>query len=218
MIYQYAHLYSFEYKGKSKRIDITNNKLKESPFHKIELFTVKYISHKRSRQQLQLLTSMPSKSKCPICMCNISLLANTNKCKHDFCKECLMKWSKESANVCPICKIRFNKVIIHLNNQKVEIPVKYKSINLSRDPFYSEYYPYDSDGDSLSTDSGCYVCDRNDDHENLLVCDSCEFYLCHYYCDNLSSIPDNDWICIYCRRNKRIQQAQTRKELRKLIH
>jgi hypothetical protein len=29
----------------------------------------------------------------------------------------------------------------------------------------------------------CYECNRGDDEDVLLICDLCDFYCCHVYCD-----------------------------------
>ena len=46
----------------------------------------------------------------------------------------------------------------------------------------------------------CYVCGRGD-HENvLLICDICDFYCCHIFCDPAlnNTIPEGDWACRQC--------------------
>lgn len=46
----------------------------------------------------------------------------------------------------------------------------------------------------------CYNCGRGDDEHVLLICDSCDFYCCHIYCDPVlrNNIPEGDWFCKYC--------------------
>jgi len=46
----------------------------------------------------------------------------------------------------------------------------------------------------------CYVCNMGDDEDVLLICDMCDFYCCHVYCDNrLNNImPEGDWYCRNC--------------------
>ena len=46
----------------------------------------------------------------------------------------------------------------------------------------------------------CYQCGRGDDEHVLLICDRCDWYCCHIYCDPRlgSRIPDGDWYCRYC--------------------
>ena len=46
----------------------------------------------------------------------------------------------------------------------------------------------------------CYNCGRGDDEHVLLICDRCDFYCCHIYCDPelTNHIPEGDWYCRYC--------------------
>lgn len=70
--------------------------------------------------KLQPSTSAPSTStptttttatveECSICYENIKDQGKLDSCVHLFCFECIFKWSKQ-ANVCPICKQRFNAI------------------------------------------------------------------------------------------------------------
>lgn len=49
----------------------------------------------------------------------------------------------------------------------------------------------------------CYECNRGDDEDVLLICDMCDFYCCHVYCDHtLADIfPENDWFCKFCKES-----------------
>ncbi len=57
----------------------------------------------------------------------------------------------------------------------------------------------------IETDENCYECENNDDAENLLICDECEFFCCHTYCCNppLDHVPIEDWFCRYCLQTRR---------------
>lgn len=46
----------------------------------------------------------------------------------------------------------------------------------------------------------CYVCGRGDNENVLLICDNCDFYCCHIYCDPSlnNTIPEGDWFCRNC--------------------
>lgn len=48
-------------------------------------------------------------SKCAICLGSIKIQGTINSCSHDFCFECIEKWSK-TQNTCPLCIKRFNKI------------------------------------------------------------------------------------------------------------
>mgnify|MGYP000869496188 FL=1 len=49
-------------------------------------------------------------------------------------------------------------------------------------------------------DDACYVCQRDNNPDVLLICDQCHFYMCHTYCCDppLSRVPTEDWICLFC--------------------
>ena len=44
-----------------------------------------------------------------ICLDNPNKIANIDTCKHEFCLDCIVKWSKVS-NTCPLCQARFEKI------------------------------------------------------------------------------------------------------------
>ena len=47
----------------------------------------------------------------------------------------------------------------------------------------------------------CYECGQEDNEDQLFVCDSCDYKICHWYCEpGRKNPPANDerWICKYC--------------------
>jgi len=46
---------------------------------------------------------------CAICLDKISVRGVLDSCQHDFCYDCIYKWSA-SSNTCPLCKNRFNSI------------------------------------------------------------------------------------------------------------
>ena len=45
----------------------------------------------------------------------------------------------------------------------------------------------------------CYVCGVGDDNEaNLLVCDKCDYRICHIVCLGLKAVPEGEWFCDQC--------------------
>ena len=45
----------------------------------------------------------------------------------------------------------------------------------------------------------CYVCGVGDEDEaNLLVCDKCDYRVCHIKCLGLKSVPEGEWFCDQC--------------------
>ena len=47
----------------------------------------------------------------------------------------------------------------------------------------------------------CMVCGFDYDIDKLIICDICNYNVCHTYCDRLSDIPLNDWLCLVCRKS-----------------
>lgn len=47
---------------------------------------------------------------CSICLEEPHNISNINTCKHQFCFDCISRWSKV-ANTCPLCQVRFEKII-----------------------------------------------------------------------------------------------------------
>ena len=56
----------------------------------------------------------------------------------------------------------------------------------------------------------CYVCDLGDNEQDLLICDECNYRICHTYCCGLNSIPDSDWFCNLC--SQQIAEKQREKQ------
>ena len=50
------------------------------------------------------------KNECIICMENMKEEATLDTCRHVFCYDCIVKWSK-TENTCPLCKARFHKIV-----------------------------------------------------------------------------------------------------------
>lgn len=56
--------------------------------------------------------------------------------------------------------------------------------------------------DDSQIDETCYICGGDDNQMELLVCDRCNFHVCHVHCDSDirdGQIPDGDWYCHFCR-------------------
>jgi len=47
--------------------------------------------------------------ECTICLDSIQIQGVLDCCQHDFCYDCIIKWSSNS-NTCPLCKKRFHNV------------------------------------------------------------------------------------------------------------
>ena len=44
----------------------------------------------------------------------------------------------------------------------------------------------------------CAVCTLEVDEDKLLICDKCDFNMCHTYCMDLDSVPEGEWLCPWC--------------------
>ena len=66
----------------------------------------------------------------------------------------------------------------------------------------------------------CYECGVGDNEDQLLVCDKCDYKICHISCCGLTSIPSGDWICKSCKEAEKIERKKKYKRRRyyKRIH
>lgn len=173
-----------DHKSKYTRVSTSNN---NSDCIRIKLpFQSK---HKRKRLKKNINNkelSLSSNAQCAICLNTISTLASPNSCNHDFCKECLIKWTTECTNQCPLCKKEFFSVISYEHNKRNEIQVKRKRIEVK---------------DYAVPEDKCYVCNSAKNKEEMLVCSECCVNVCHLLCDGLVKKPKNvnEWMCLFCR-------------------
>ena len=142
---------------------------------------------------------LPLDTECIICTCIIKELANPDGCNHDFCKSCLIEWSQRSSK-CPMCKTFYNNIYTYDKGIKKSISIneirsKYKKLIVDDSENHQEE---DEFNDEENIDEGCYICGKNTDQTNLLVCERCNGKCCHYYCINLNKIPEGKWYCTYC--------------------
>ena len=165
-----------------KNIELNNNKNEKKHLKRLKKNT--------DNKEMKL----PLDTECIICTCIIKELANPDGCNHDFCKSCLIEWSQRSSK-CPMCKKLYNNIIFYENGIK-----KQMSLNEIRKDYYKNILNEnnnESDNES-NIDEGCYICGKNTDQCNLLVCERCKGNFCHYYCINLNKIPEGKWYCEYC--------------------
>ena len=165
-----------------KNIELNNNKNEKKHLKRLKKNT--------DNKEMKL----PLDTECIICTCIIKELANPDGCNHDFCKSCLIEWSQRSSK-CPMCKKLYNNIIFYENGIKKQI-----SLNEIRKDYYKNILNEnnnESDNES-NIDEGCYICGKNTDQCNLLVCERCKGNFCHYYCINLNKIPEGKWYCEYC--------------------
>jgi hypothetical protein len=128
---------------------------------------------------------------CTICLDEIKHKALIEKCNHEFCYDCLNKWSDKSSS-CPLCKKDYDK-FAYWTRTKVYKYIKSKEF---------DDYDYDDETWVHNSSDNCMVCHSGINAHLLLVCDECDYNVCHTYCLQLDRIPDGDWICKECKLNK----------------
>ena len=136
--------------------------------------------------------------KCPICLDIIKEPSQLNTCHHEFCKECIDHWTQLSSQ-CPLCKENFTKVIYYdmRSHNTTEKKIKKKHFKPDEEEVEQWY---------TNCDDKCLICGKCDNTQELLVCDKCDFRICHTYCVGLDIIPEGDWICPEC-----IKKAEKKK-------
>jgi hypothetical protein len=128
----------------------------------------------------------------PCCIClgeKGSAIEGALGCKHIFCHPCIVGWAAIS-NYCPLCKVPFNAIKKLVRGIEVDYDcVRTKRIEEELLPTIIE-----------NTAENCVVCTRNDNSDCLLVCDHCNYNICHIQCMNppLEYIPEEDWYCGDC--------------------
>ena len=171
----------------NKNIEINDEKIGKKHFRRL----------KKNSDNKEM--KLPLDTECIICTCIIKELANPDGCNHDFCKSCLIEWSQRSSK-CPMCKTFYNNIYTYDKGIKKSISIneirsKYKKLIVDDSKNHQEE---DEFNDEENIDEGCYICGKNTDQTNLLVCERCNGKCCHYYCINLNKIPEGKWYCTYC--------------------
>lgn len=148
--------------------------------------------------------------QCIICFetSNETYFSYLNTCKHQFCTECISNWAKSSSQ-CPICKKNYSKLIPCDSSSSITT----KKIKKKRFRYIEE------EGDEWieNVAENCMICDKGDNNYLMLVCDKCQYNICHTYCAGLEYIPENDWYCRNCKKknkkNKENKNPQNKKGL-----
>lgn len=148
--------------------------------------------------------------KCPICLEPIKDNSYLDTCKHEFCKKCIDHWATVSSQ-CPCCKENFKKIIYYNSRSRNRTEKKIKKKKFKPDEEEIEQW-------YLNCDEMCFICKRSDNASVLLVCDRCNFRICHTFCVGLDRIPDEDFICPECsNRTKRMKKKKAFYEKKKTM-
>ena len=112
---------------------------------------------------------------CIICLNKVKDPIRPYTCKHIFCERCFEVYI-QSFDTCPICKIKFNKILKLYDSSLF----KNKKIGLFQGNLEDKLYRFSFN--SIPEDH-CIVCKKNEDKDFLLVCDRYCINQFHYYCD-----------------------------------
>ncbi|CDW73563.1 phd-finger family expressed [Stylonychia lemnae] len=167
----------------SKQLQKTSPSIKQCTFDKTDQGRIRRIL----RNQSKLLNYMQEKAK-------------PNNCLHEYCSQCILAWTKLS-NLCPLCKIEITELQLIDNEGKIQEIIKVQK----RLDAFEELHDL-----AIQFADFCYECSQADNEQLLLVCDSCNYNVCHTYCCNLDSIPEDNWYCKNC-----IEEEEARERLLK---
>ena len=90
---------------------------------------------------------------------------------------------------------------INMNSDKTESPTC--TANCSDIEYENDYIVNNSS-------DYCMKCNKGNNRNVLLICDLCKYNVCHTYCDNLNSIPNEEWFCLKCRNKKHLNRKRIR--------
>ena len=167
--------------------DIINKKKKKEENKKIQI--EKFENEKDEKENKEESTNI----KCTICLENINNPAKLDTCEHEFCTNCIKHWSTLSSE-CPLCKLNFHNIIFYdEKNMKKEKKVKRKKFKPEEEVIEQWYN---------NCDEKCLICNKKNNTSYLLICDKCNFRVCHTFCVGLDYIPDGDFICPECKINE----------------
>jgi len=132
---------------------------------------------------------------CSIClkhMVHNNLIGNPNGCAHEFCYDCIRRWSKTNCT-CPIDRIQFNsiRVIASVDGNFI----RREKVN---NPGISNSADIDLIDDLV--EATCEVCGYEDREEVMLLCDSCNLGFHYDTCIHppLRCVPRGQWFCSTC--------------------
>ena len=189
---------------------LKDNNIKSSPLNKEEELKSINSSNNNKNNFNKLIKNTENKemqlsldAECIICCNNILELANPDGCNHDFCKDCLFEWTKQSS-ICPLCKKKYSKIYIY--DKGIKKPLSVEKIRKK----LKEEEEKKKEKSMEDNDDVCYMCGSLRDPENLLICDRCQRNYCHFYCCGLSKIPEGNWYCSPC--IERMKEIKNRKK------
>lgn len=149
-----------------------------------------------NRKSLKKLRPQEAEKICVICYesPDTFVSASINCCIHIFCYECINKWATTRENTCPLCKQKFNLIKYHdMSGKPLEKQIEDKRQNIDGGDYVEE------DEVDQNSEDFCYICASDQNPYLLMICDLCEFKVCHSYCAGFGNqVPIEDWYCRYC--------------------
>ena len=107
-----------------------------------------------------------------------------------------------------MCKKNYNNIFFYENGNKNQISLNEIRKNYNKNEKDKE--ENESDDDDENIEKICCICKKNTAPNNLLKCDRCEAYFCHYYCAKLKN-KINKWHCKYCKIDLKILKESKKK-------
>ena len=116
-------------------------------------------------------TNAVSNDECAICLGTVEKAGKIDSCIHEFCFECILKWSKVT-NKCPICTKKFKSIKEVLAEATQQAPITGKKRKkpagrtvkvANKEQHVSYQYTGTFDDDSDSDDDDSYFYGSSDD-------------------------------------------------------
>ena len=140
--------------------------------------------------------------QCSICLGCLTEPVKPDSCRHIFCKFCLEMWLQKKSH-CPLCRCNITKI------SKIYFPFKpkYKNEKYNHLFFSIENLKLDNYG---KFSEKCLVCGKDDNKDELLICDCCCYFQTHMQCDPPLGLSYGKYYCRFCRK-KFVDSLKTNK-------
>ena len=99
----------------------------------------------------------------------------------------------QKKNICPICRRNIDEIVqLYFPNE-----VNKNNSKLQHLYYNVKYVKLDNYG-QLS--KKCLICGSEEPKEQLLICDFCNFFQAHIFCDPSNGIAYGKYFCPFCRK------------------
>ena len=128
----------------------------------------------------------------PICLGFIIKPIKPKSCSHIFCEICLNMWLQKKTQ-CPICRREVEGIVqIYFPYNKKEINNKLIHLHYSAENLKLDNYGLFS--------KKCLICNKEEPKEQLIICDFCNYFQSHIFCDPSFGLSFGKYYCSFCRR------------------